>query len=685
MKAIKRIISSLLLLSLGSYSVYALATTNPTLTKPLLNRLILHDFNVPTIKALEGRVESWSSAVTDSAKKTNFILSANEKRGADGNSLYISYSLEERSLAKAGIRTHLNKLDASDFDHVEFWIKGDPREGYADSLKVEFQRPLDGSPELIEKGSYVINGIGDEWKKITISLSLMNGITKWTDLSGFSIEFHPRRAEIKQGAYFIDDIALIKTGYSGARINDEVIPLKKKAWEAELGGQEAAKQHIWARLVDWPARLLVEKSELPKDNQAFLMRLAHDTWRGLNAFTDNEHGLPLDTVSFGNNSVAPEKSRIGDYTNITNIGMYLISVVAATDFGFITRNEALSKLNKTLITLEKLETHQGFFYNYYDTTTLERTSNFISFVDSTWLTAGLMVVRVAFPELHKRSSRIIEQFNYSWLYDDVEQLMSHGYYVNLQYPSEYHYGLLYTESRMGSLIAIGKGDVPEEHWYRMVRTFPEDYSWQSLVPKARKVKSIGDREIVGGYYEWSGLKYIPSWGGSLFEALMPTLVVDEAKYAPDSLGINNRIHAEIHRRYALEELRYPVWGMSPSSVVAEDNYSEFGVKILGSKGYDGGVVTPHASVLALNVTPDAAIANMRKLVELYEVYGEYGFFDAVDPISAKVARKYLALDQAMIFISLANYLRDNIVRRYFAADPIAGSVLPIMGAERFFE
>ena len=166
---------------------------------------------------------------------------------------------------------------------------------------------------------------------------------------------------------------------------------------------------------------------------------------------------------------------------------------------------------------------------------------------------------------------------------------------------------------------------------------------------------------------------------------MPTLVVDENKYAPESFGINNRVHAEIHRRYALEELKYPVWGMSPSSMAGGDSYSEYGVKILGSRGYKGGVVTPHASALALSVTPEAAISNMRKLVELYDVYGEYGFYDAVDPMTGKVAYKYLALDQGMILISIANYLNDNSVRKYFAADPIAEHALAIMGEERFFD
>src|SRR5207344_3154302 len=119
----------------------------------------------------------------------------------------------------------------------------------------------------------------------------------------------------------------------------------------------------------------------------------------------------------------------------------------------------------------------------------------------------------------------------------------------------------------------------------------------------------------------------------------------ENAFAPESLGANDRIHTELHRRYAIEELHYPVWGMSSSATV--DGYSEFGVWYLGTLGYKNGVVAPHASALALATIPDAAVENLRKLVELYDIYGDYGFYDAVDPVNGRVAYKYLALDQGM--------------------------------------
>jgi len=182
-----------------------------------------------------------------------------------------------------------------------------------------------------------------------------------------------------------------------------------------------------------------------------------------------------------------------------------------------------------------------------------------------------------------------------------------------------------------------------------------------------------------------GERYVPSWGGSMFEALMPTLVLDEARHAPRSLGANDAAHVAVQRRYALEELGYPVWGLSPSSTPGNDGYGEYGVRVLGSLGYGAGAVTPHALALALGVAPAEAAAELRQLAARYDSYGEYGFYDAVDPRSGQVAHAYLALDQAMTFISAANYLKDGCIRRRFAADPIAARALAVIGEERFFD
>jgi len=512
----------------------------------------------------------------------------------------------------------------------------------------------------------------------------MTGIETWKDLNTLVIVFHSRREKVSKGSVFIDDIAFVTTGEPGPSVHDKVPVPKKRAWEQAHGGEVASYPFIIQRLAGWPTNLLADKSAFPTDDREFLRRVARDTWTGIDSLCDREHRLPLDQVSFGTNSVDPAESRAGDYLNVTDIGIYLLSVTAACDLKLITRDEALERLRRTLDSIETMESYQGFLYNYYDTTTLERSSQFISFVDSAWLTAGFMVVRQAFPELHPRCTQLIERANYRFFYDDVEQVMNHGFYVHLNCRAEYVYGLLYTESRAGSLIAIGKGDVPVEHWFQLLRTFPADATWQSLRPQGRKPKTVDGYTTIGGWYEWNGFQYVPSWGGSLFEALMPTVIIDEKRYGPDNVGTNDVIHAMIHRRYALETLNYPVWGMSPCSTTATNGYAEYGVKVLGVRGYPAGVVTPHVSALALYVTPAEVIANLRKLIERYDIYGQYGFYDAVDPVSGEVAHKYLVLDQGMIFLALANYLGDQCVQKHFASDPIAQKVLPILQDENFF-
>jgi hypothetical protein len=462
-----------------------------------------------------------------------------------------------------------------------------------------------------------------------------------------------------------------------------VVPVRKKSWEASLGGEEAARPYVRARLAGWPSELLAGRGGLPADDRELVARLARDTWRGLDAFVDREHQLPVDNVRFGPTSTA--EGRVGDYTNVTTIGLRLIAIAAARELGLVSTADAVARLRALLATLAALETHAGFFFNYYDTTSLERTSNLVSFVDSSWLTAGLMVARTAFPELAAACSALIERQDYRFFYDPALGRMSHGYWVHLGARSRYHYGVLYAESRLGSLIAIGKGDVPAAHWFHMARTFSPTCTWQVETPSGRHAKRVDGETFLGGWYEWRGERYVPSWGGSMFEALMPTLVVDEMRLLPESLGANDRAHVIVQRRWALEQLGYPVWGLSPSATPAGDGYGEYGVHVLGALGYAAGAVTPHAAALALAIAPDAAIANLRRLAERYDVYGEYGFYDAVDPSSGEVAHAYLALDQAMTFIAAANYLTGGAIQHRFAADPIAQRALPVLGAERFFD
>src|SRR5262249_14331950 len=104
-----------------------------------------------------------------------------------------------------------------------------------------------------------------------------------------------------------------------------VVPLpRKRAWEARFGGEVAARPHVAARLAGWPR--VRRATDLPSGDDAFLRRVARDTWRGLVAFTDREHALPVDHVRLDPVSLARADARVGDYTNVTTIGLYLAAV-----------------------------------------------------------------------------------------------------------------------------------------------------------------------------------------------------------------------------------------------------------------------------------------------------------------------------------------------------------------------
>jgi hypothetical protein len=450
-------------------------------------------------------------------------------------------------------------------------------------------------------------------------------------------------------------------------------------------------------MAGWPERLLVDRNSLPREDRAFVERLARDTWRGLAALTDRENGLPVDHVRLtaeppagaleraaGEPAAVPD-GQVGDYTNVTTIGMHLIAIVAARELGLVSFEEGRARSTRILDTLDRLETHAGYFYNFYDTTTLERTSNFLSFVDLSWLTAGLIVTRRAYPELAARCTALVERMDLGFFYDARRGLISHGHYVSRGVKSGYHYGVLYTEARLGALLAIGNGDVSEEAWFRMARIFPASCAGQSLEPQRVRLERIRGHETLLGEYAWQGFRYVPSWGGSMFEALMPTLVLDEARFAPRSLGANDRVHAAVQERYAARELGYPVWGISPSKTPEGDGYREYGVRVLGARGYRAGAVTPHATALALAVHAEAAVAGLRQLAAGFPIYGDYGFYDAVDPLRREVAYSYLAIDQAMLFVAIANRLTGGAIQRHFASDPIVERVLPLLGAESWFE
>lgn len=662
---------------------------------------------------LDGASGEWNMNPADinDSYTDPLIVKMPGKDGKESQVLSLTYSTEALSeFTQNGYWTKLMGFDASDYDHLEFEVKGDAVKGFTELFKLEIKKPKPktehaaGDAYVVRQGQVeTIKGtsnikVTSDWQTVSVPMNNMTGLINFIDpeawknpaisrkdLDELVLAFHKRMVTKPTGKIYIDNIRFVKTGNPGPTAVD-FPPRKKEKTETRIEGFEFQK-FLRTRLNGFPEKTVVKKV-FPADRDALFREVAADTWKFFENIVDKEHGLPLDTVQIaptGDNAFV-DGAWIGDYTNVTNIGVYLMCIVSAYDLKLITREEAIKKLQTTLNTLEnKLEYHSsGFPYNYYDTTTAERTNYLVSLVDSGWYLAGLYVVKNAFDEVKAQATRLIDRGHLSFFYDPVERQMFHGYYDHLHVYSDYHYGVFYSEPRASSYIGIARGEVPRDHWFGgLPRTFPESFDWQGQTPKEQVEKTALGLPYQGGYYKWQDLKYVPSWGGSAFEALMPTLILKEKDLAPEGLGKNDAVHVQGQIRFALEEKKYPVWGMSPSSV-PEGGYSEYGAHPFGSKGYKAGAVTPHASILAVEYAPEAVEKNIRKLVELYDVYGEYGFYDAVNPETGVVARKYLALDQGMILVALNNYLNKGAIRERFHSDLDMKKGEELLTAENLF-
>src|SRR6266545_2671733 len=273
----------------------------------------------------------------------------------------------------------------------------------------------------------------------------------------------------------------------------------------------------------------------PDDSGGVLMRYARATWASFAAMTDANSGLPADSLSAdGTTSVQ---------TSTTNIGAYLWSAVAAERLGIISHAQTVARLSKTITTLERIERHgpSGQFYNWYD----HRTG------------AKLTV----WPPTGEPLTPILSS-------PDTGE-------------SPCCYDTVVSESRIASYIGIAKGELPPKEYYGTWRSFPDtcDWSWQETRPVGVSRAYLGVN-VFEGAYPYAGMLVTPSWGGSMFEALMPALFVPEERWAPRSWGINHPLTVRAQIYHGLHEAQYGYWGFSPSNI-PEGGYAAYGVDAIG--------------------------------------------------------------------------------------------------------
>jgi cyclic beta-1,2-glucan synthetase len=251
---------------------------------------------------------------------------------------------------------------------------------------------------------------------------------------------------------------------------------------------------------------------------------------------------------------------------------------------------------------------------------------------------------------------------YDFLYDRKRRLLAVGYNEEKHRLDESFYDLLASEARLASFIGVARGRLPVEHWFALGRPV----------------------------FLWKGNSILLSWGGSMFEYLMPLLVMPD--YRTTLVGRTCR--AVVEKQIAYCRKRGVPWGISESAENVTDadgkyQYRSFGVPDLGLRRglADDLVVAPYATLLALLVAPEKACANLQDL-SARGFEGRFGLYEAIDystdrparekPRGHALIRSFMAHHQGIGFLSLVNFFTGHGMARRFAADPLIKAALLLL-------
>ena len=244
----------------------------------------------------------------------------------------------------------------------------------------------------------------------------------------------------------------------------------------------------------------------------------------------------------------------------------------------------------------------------------------------------------------------LSNIDYDFLYDRSQHLLAIGYNVDEQKRDNSFYDLLASEARLTTFTAIAQGKLPQESWFAL----------------GRQLINTGATPI------------LLSWSGSMFEYLMPMLVMPS--YENTLLG--QTFKAVVQKQIEYAKKRGVPWGISESGYNAVDanlnyQYSAFGVPGLGLKRGLGEdlVISPYSSVMALMVTPEEACKNLEQLAS-NGFEGEFGFYEAIDYTPSRlprgqsntVIRSFMVHHQGMSFLSLSYLLLNQPMQKRFEAE-----------------
>ena len=390
---------------------------------------------------------------------------------------------------------------------------------------------------------------------------------------------------------------------------------------------------------------------LPPADRAFLLHQATLIWRYFDKFLRAEdHWLPPDNWQ---EQPGPALAR---RTSPTNIGMALLSAMAAADLDLLPRRRAVELIAHILDTVEGLDKWGGHLYNWYDTSTAKPLHpRYVSTVDSGNLRGCLIALREGLYQwgedvLARRAEQLSDAMDCAPLFDWERKLFSIGYEVEQEKLTDGWYDLMASEARQTSFIAVARGEVPARHWRRLGRML------------------LGDNDYCG----------MASWTGTMFEYFMPNLLLP---CEPNSFLYETLSFCVYAQKRRGDKTKTP-WGISESGFYAFDpgmnyQYKAHGVQALGLKrGLDTElVVSPYSSFLALLLAPRSALRNLRRLRDM-GLEGRYGLYEAVDYTPSRLTgrenyepvRSYMSHHLGMSLVAIDNVLRDNVMQRRFMKD-----------------
>ena len=253
--------------------------------------------------------------------------------------------------------------------------------------------------------------------------------------------------------------------------------------------------------------------------------------------------------------------------------------------------------------------------------------------------------------LARTCDQIIDEMDFSFLFDIERKLFTIGYNATASRADDSYYDLLASEARLASFVGIAKGDVPQQHWFRMGRAL---------------TKVDGGRALL-------------SWTGTMFEYLMPLLVM--RNYRETLLAETYQTIVDRQIEYGQE--RGVPWGISEAAYNVRDlqlnyQYGPFGVPGLGLKRglVEDLVVAPYATMLASAIDGNAALTNLRRLKN-EGALGPFGFYESIDYTSERLPedqksvliRAFMTHHQGMSLVALTNLLYNDIMERRFHSDP----------------